>query len=339
MLNHDPSATLSEIGEKSLIEEMLRPLFNPTNELNSVGDDCAALEATSGWLTLISTDRVPADLISFRAGVLGFRALGRYLGALNLSDVAACGGIPQGLLLNCGLPANMLVKDILAIATGFNDIARQFETKVIGGDVTSSSELSLSATVVGQVESGRILRRSGARRGDSVFISREIGLTPVALQYCLRRELFGWLTRDQRELLEAQFTSITPEIDLGRQLAFSGDCTSCMDNTDGIAQSLTELARESRIGIIIREDQLGLSALVDLASRYLDKERTSLALGSGADFGLVGTLRGSWTTESASQRFGRSMRVVGEIVDGQGLYLDREGQRVALKIPGWNYFI
>lgn len=338
MRSYNPSATVQEIGEKALIENILRPLFNPTNERNSVGDDCAAMEAPAGSLTLVSTDRVPADLISFNAGVLNFRTLGRYLGVLNLSDVAACGGVPQGLLLNCGLPGQFKVQDVLAIATGFQEIACQFGANVIGGDVTSSSELCLSATVLGYVESNHMLRRRGARSGDSVFVSRDIGLSPVALIFCLHSNLFEWLTSDQREKLKAQFEAITPEIELGRRLGLSGDCTSCMDNTDGIAQSLTELARESDCAFVVHEEQLHVGSLVTLASNKLDREKTTLALGPGADFGLVGTLRGKWSTEKARKQFGTDIRIIGETESGGGLYLRRGRHTEPLNIPGWNYF-
>jgi thiamine-monophosphate kinase len=338
MHQHKPSATVDEIGEKALIEDILRPLFNPSNEKNSVGDDCAAFDIPSGSLALISTDRVPADLISFRAGILDFRALGRYLGVLNLSDIAACGGMPRGLLLNCGTPGGQKVNDVLAIATGLQEIASKFGASVMGGDVTASAELSLSATVFGHVEADRMLRRRGARPGDSVFVSREIGLTPLALHYCLHRDLFGWLISDQRTRLEAQFLLITPEIELGRKLALSRNCTSCMDNTDGVAQSLSELARESDCAIFIHEEHLVLNPLVTLGAAKLNKEATAFALGPGADFSLIGTLKGSWRTERAQRQFGPNIQIIGEAMAGHGLYLRRNGRVGPLHIPGWNYF-
>ena len=95
--------TIGEIGEKRLITEFIRPFFNETNAPEGVGDDCAMV-ATDGATVLLSTDRVPADLISFRLGILDFEGLGRYLAVLNISDIAACGGTPKALLLNFGLP-------------------------------------------------------------------------------------------------------------------------------------------------------------------------------------------------------------------------------------------
>lgn len=332
------SKTILEIGEKDLIEGILRPLFNPENDRNSIGDDCAAFDVPPGSLALVSTDRVPADLISFRTGVLSYRDLGRYLGVLNLSDIAACGGKPLGLLLNCGFPSQCKVENILDIAVGFQEIAAQFGAKIIGGDVTSSSELSLSATALGHVECQHMLRRSGAQPGDSVFVSREIGMTPVALLRCLHPELFSWLTSDQVTRLEAQFVSITPEIGLGRKLALSGDCTSCMDNTDGVAQSLSELARESDCSIVVHEEYLRLDPLITQTAMKIGRDATALALGPGADFSLIGTLRGSWTNERAQRQFGANIQIIGEVQSGKGLYVSRDSHLEPLRILGWNYF-
>lgn len=338
MTKLDPTAKIIEIGEKALIEEFLRPLFNPTNEKNSVGDDCAAVEIPAGSLALISTDRVPADLISFRTGVLSLHGLGRYLAVLNLSDIAACGGVPLGLLLNCGIPSDFRVHEVLAIAKGFEEAAAQFGTRVVGGDVTSSRELSLSATVLGHVEAAHMLRRSGAKIGDTVFVSREIGLTPLALHYCLEREFFGWLSRDEILQLEGQFASVAPEIELGRSLALSGDCSCCMDNTDGIAQSLSELARESACAILIHENKLQFGSLVRRASMELKKNATTLSLGPGADFGLVGTLRGKWSIKMAREQYGDNIRIIGDVVSGSGLHLRRGEKTEPLSVSGWNYF-
>src|SRR4051812_32258242 len=102
---------ISDIGEKRLIQEFIRPLFNSADRVEGVGDDCAMLSAPEGQLWLFSTDRVPADLIAFRLGVLDHCGLGRYLARLNISDIAACGGTPVALLLNLGLPDDFPYED------------------------------------------------------------------------------------------------------------------------------------------------------------------------------------------------------------------------------------
>jgi thiamine-monophosphate kinase len=328
---------VSDLGEKAIIETILRPLFNPENEANSVGDDCAALSIPEGCFALISTDRVPADLISFRTGAIGPRGLGRYLAVLNLSDIAACGGRPLGLLFNCGLPGSLPLDDLVEISHGLAEVTAGCGAKVVGGDVTSSIELSLSATVIGYVDPNQMLRRRGARAGDSVFVTRAVGLTPLALDVCLNPGAYEWLPVPDRDRLLDQFRAPSAELDLGRALAASGLCTAAMDNTDGIGQSLIELARESRCGMIIREDWLPTIGVVVEAARRSGKGIGPYAMRAGADFCLVGTLAGRWTTDQARSDFGQGMTVIGEVVEGSGVSLETESGTIAVEPTGWNY--
>jgi len=186
-------------------------------------------------MILLSTDRVPADLTAFRSGVLDYYGLGRYLAVLNISDIAACGGTPKALLLNLGLPDATLWNDFKAFCGGVREIAEKFGCPVVGGDLSSSSELSVSATVVGFAGAQQVLTRRAAAPGDSIFISRPAGLTCAALR--VLRDLGGdhaFVAADDWESLTGQFTRLEPMVEFGKQLASSGMCSSCMDNTDGI---------------------------------------------------------------------------------------------------------
>ncbi|MBV9992061.1 MAG: thiamine-monophosphate kinase [Alphaproteobacteria bacterium] len=339
MPRFDPTATVADVGEKFLIEQMLRPMFNPDNNRNLAGDDCAAIEVPPGSFVIASTDRVPADLISFRAGVLDFEHFGRYLGVLNLSDIAACGGVPLVILFNCGLPSELRVDALAAISRGLRDVASRFGCKIAGGDVTSASELSLSATIIGHVDKRRMLRRSGARAGDSIFVSRSLGLTPVALDYCLNRKNYAALTGNDTRRLEAQFTALDPEIDLGQKLSAHGMCTSCMDNTDGVGQCLLELAREAGYGFVVMPDRVQLDPIVAAVASRNGVDALDFALGPGADFALVGTLSGEWSDEKACHTFGGALRILGTVVEGDGVYLARNGAMQRFVPRGWNYFV
>jgi thiamine-monophosphate kinase len=331
--------SIAELGEKVIIEQYLRPLFNPEGDRNSLGDDCAAFSIPSGTLGLISTDRIPADLISFRAGILDYYGLGQYLAVLNLSDVAACGGVPLGMLLNLGLPSDFEVDDLLSFSKGVLATCEAVHARVLGGDMSVAAEISASATSLGFVESDKILRRSGARRGDSIFISRPVGLTPVALRYCLTPGLFSDLAERDVARLVQQFTGLSPMIELGRQLATSGCCSACMDNTDGIGQSLSELARESGAAFILDESDIILHEIVERSAMKMKCDPLTLALGPGADFSLVGTLSGRWSSGKARKRFGNGMQIVGTVQDGEGIFVRSGGHLVPLCVQGWNYFL
>ncbi len=113
---------ISDVGEKSLIHDFIKPFFNADDDPHGVGDDCAML-VVGDTVVLFSTDRVPVDLTAFKLGILDYRGLGGYLARLNLSDIAACGGRPAGLLLNLGLPNSTLYDDVKALCEGFAEEA------------------------------------------------------------------------------------------------------------------------------------------------------------------------------------------------------------------------
>lgn len=168
---HPSRQRLSEVGEKALIRDFIKPFFNIADDPAGVGDDCAMV-AFGNEVALLSTDRVPSDLTAFRLGILDYTGMGDYLARLNLSDIAACGGNPAGLLLNLGLPPDIAYDDVQAICRGFESCARRHGAPVLGGDITSACELSISATSIGRAVRQQVLTRRGARPGDSVFVSR-----------------------------------------------------------------------------------------------------------------------------------------------------------------------
>lgn len=330
---------ISDIGEKRLIAEFVQPLFNSGDDVGGVGDDCAMLEGANGEVWLFSTDRVPADLISFKLGILDYYGLGKYLARLNLSDISACGGVPRALLLNLGLPEDLPYEDFKAICRGFGEMAQSCDCQVLGGDITSSKELSISATSIGTTLKGRVLTRRGAKPGDSIFISRPLGVTPAAFGYYLRcdREKLT-LSDAEISILNGQFTALEPLVNLGCALAESGKCSSCMDNSDGVGQSLLELSIASKVRFVVREKDIELPPVVSQIACSLNEDPIQLAFSAGSDFSLVGTLEGAWSLDQAKERFGTNIRILGYVEDGDGVFLDRAIGRKALEFSGWNYF-
>jgi thiamine-monophosphate kinase len=329
-------ATVAEVGEKRLIAEIVRPLFDGQSAEKYLGDDCATITVPDGNRLLASTDRVPADLIPFRLGVLDFKGLGRHLAYLNLSDIAACGGVPLGLLLNMGIPPALRVTDFEAICLGFRDAALRYDCRVIGGDISGSSELSLAATSLGYCPEAEVLRRSGARPGDIVFASRPVGLTPAAL-WALRAKDTS-LPVNSSIALREHFLQVCPMLSAGRSLAASKKCTSCMDNTDGVAQSLAELATESGVAIVIEWEKVSIPELVRQISELAGADATDFAFGAGLDFSLVGTADPTLDLGVCADKYCGGPFAIGRVEEGKGLFLERGGRKKPFMIRGWDYF-
>jgi thiamine-monophosphate kinase len=334
------SLKISDIGEKRLIKEFIRPLFNSTNRVEGVGDDCAMLDAPGGFLWLFSTDRVPADLIAFRLGILDYSGLGKYLARLNISDIVACGGTPLALLLNLGLPDDLFYDDFKSLCTGFGEVAESHGCQVLGGDITASRELSISATSIGSTKKTDVLTRRGAKKGDSIFITRPLGMTPAAFAYHLRcRENISCLTEEETVTLNRQFTSLEPLVSLGLILSASHRCGSCMDNTDGVGQSLKELSIASGSAFIVRAEAIDIPPLVTRIAHYLGEDPVTLAFSAGADFSLVGTLDGQWSQLEVDNQLSSELKIIGYVEEGDGVYMEDSFGRRPLQFSPWNYFL
>lgn len=328
---------LKDIGEKALIADIIRPLFNPDRFPTRVGDDCALIEVSGDLCVCVSTDRVPADLRSFKLGLIDFRQLGQYLAVLNISDIAAAGGRPVALLLNLAFPPDFLVDDFQALLGGAKDAADRYGVVISGGDLSDSAEMNLVATSIGLVNRRQALLRSGAKPGDRVFCTDYIGISAAAFAHYLRPSGTNPLplTVDQELVLTKHFRDPVPQVELGQRLATSGSWTSAMDVTDGVAQSFSEIAAASSCGIILDADSLPVHEICRLVASHYKLDPIDLVLGAAADFQLVGSLNPS---RPGFEDLARSLRIIGEVVDDAGVFLRSSGVLTKLTPRGWNYY-
>ncbi|WHX50772.1 thiamine-phosphate kinase [Paenibacillus woosongensis] len=334
------SLTLKDIGEKKLISSTIKPLFNPGNNPDLSGDDCAVIRVPkSNHSISLSTDRVPADLISFKLGIIDYYGLGYYLAVLNISDVYASGSKPVGLLLNLAFPDDFKVKDFDQILLGIKNACDEYRCNVIGGDLSHSIEMSLSATSVGVSESSRTIYRSGAKVGHLVYCSDYLGLTSTAFHYYLQAKPKGLrLSEEEESVLANQFRNPRARATFSEALSKHGECVTAMDNTDGAAQSYLEIAEINNLGITLDVDQLKIHEISYKVANYINKDIVEVALGSGADFQLLGTIDPQTYEEHKDQLDSTGMVIVGRCIAGEGIHLKRDGQVNPFEIKGWDYF-
>lgn len=334
----DEAGTISEWGEKRIIREIILPLFNPQGDPYGVGDDCAVLHPLPGQALLLSTDRVPADLLAFKHAVIDYQGFGSHLAAINISDIAASGGSPAALLLNFGLPANLRVSDLVALCEGVLRIAGPVGCVIAGGDISSATELSVSATSIGFAPIDQILLRNGAMADDLVFFSRPAGLTPAAFWMLTTPDSSQLLDQAAWTELTAHLSGLRPMVDLGWGLGESGLCTSCMDNTDGLAQTLTELGEASGVGVELDQSAIDVPPVVRSVAALCGQDSYDFALSAGHDFSLVGTIRPDTPPPVLAHLVSLGVRIVGKATERLGIRLrSNQGIRDCV-VPGWNYF-
>ena len=239
-----------------------------------VGDDCALLQPPGGETIAISTDMLVEGRHFFAgtdACALGHKAL-----AVNLSDLAAMGARPLGFTLALALPAADPAW-LEPFSQGLMALADTQAIELIGGD-TTRGPLTLSITVFGSVPLTQALRRSGARAGDELWISGNLGDARLALA-----ALQGDLTLDDKDLAIAseRLHRPTPRVNLG--LALRGIATSAIDISDGLLGDLAHVLDASGVGAIVTANSLPIG---DALARRERQQQLDFALNGGDDYEL-----------------------------------------------------
>lgn len=331
-------ATVSDFGEKGIIKELIRPLCESSKIPLGVGDDAAMLEIPAGLHMLVSTDKIPEDLLAIQLGLMDSFKHGRYLATVNISDIAAMGGIPIGLLATLALPADFSFDYLREFIRGFVAGGAEWDAPVVGGDTGWGSSVCLSATIIGAVEPDKVLTRSGARPNDTVFVTGPVGGFGTALAYFTVAKPRGLnLPPDQEAWLLDRLILPQARVDAGRRLATSGVCKACMDITDGVSQSLRELAAASGYSFVIDEHRLPIHPATSTVAAFLEVPVRRIVFGIGLDLELIGAL--ACGLDTIPQGLADLVYPIGQVQEGQPEAFIADGA-VVLPVPknGWQHF-
>jgi thiamine-monophosphate kinase len=313
------AGTLRDLGERRIISEILMPRYAASTRF---GDDCASVVLTPGTdeLLVATTDPCPPPM----ATALGFDDLyftGWLLSTLNLSDLAAAGARPLGLLTSLTLPADTPIESFTRLLDGIDACCAAVGTQVVGGNLKESQKLDVSATALGSCSRHELLTRNGARPGDRVVVVGDFGsFWAGALGYRAGLIAEGDTAHD---LMRNVLTPV-PKVPAMRALAEAGLLRAAMDNSDGLYPSLIQLSGASGLGIVLEADQIAFApAVKDMAER-LSTEPIRLALGWG-DWHVVAACDPSRLREVTSVALAH-----GTQVRDIGTFDHRNGVRVRL---------
>ncbi|MFP4654869.1 MAG: thiamine-phosphate kinase [Methanohalobium sp.] len=178
----DKSIPISAIGERSLIA-YISEIFNTSNNpdvIKKAGeDDCAVIDLGAEEFLVVTTDMLhrktdfPLQMSAWQIGWMS--------AAVNLSDVAAMGASPSGILAAFGLPEDTELGFVEDVSKGLKDCANYCETSVIGGDMDNHDELTITGTAIGRIHKQNLLTRSGAKKGDKICVTGYTGSAGAAL--------------------------------------------------------------------------------------------------------------------------------------------------------------
>jgi thiamine-monophosphate kinase len=270
---------LSDLGEFGLIQRIQRMLPIGRGVRIGIGDDAAWVENPSG------TSLVTADLliegVHFDLKWISFFELGYKSLAVNLSDIAAMGGVPAYAILSLGIPADLDTDKVDEFYRGIKAITRSNDVAVAGGDTNTSKSLIVSVCVIGHAPY-RPIRRSGAGVGDDIYVTGTLGDSALALSFL--RDHKGRLQRKDLAKLLKRHHRPTPRLAAGALLAKHRLATAMIDVSDGLIQDLAHICRASGTGAVIRQDHLPLSPTYRALA---GKDGACHALTGGEDYELL----------------------------------------------------
>jgi thiamine-monophosphate kinase len=311
------------LSEFELIDRFFRR--PPRHAILGVGDDAALIAPRPGYELAVSVDMLVAGRHFFADAEP--EALGHKTLAVNLSDMAAMGATPRWALLACALPDADPVW-LAAFARGFFALADAFEVDLVGGD-TTRGPLNLCVTILGEVPAGRALLRSGARPGDAVYVSGELGDAALALAH--HRSAIA-LDADELARCDAALLRPTPRVALGEQIR--GLASAAIDVSDGLVGDLGHVLEASGVGATIELDRLPRSPA--LQRRLAGSERTlalQCLLAGGDDYELCFTAPAHADLEPLSRQLDLGLTRIGIIETRPGLVVQDEHARPLGNLP------
>lgn len=305
----------------------------------SARDDCAVY-SLPGMDLVVGSDYVRGVGFSmYEQGQLSYYDLGYYLAVANLSDVAAMGSLPTGVLVVVRYPRGFPDADFDEVMRGAAAAAERYGTRIVGGDTGSADHLYLSGTALGVSEPGKALLRSGARPGDHLFVSGETGVAMAARRYFEHVADGGVrLADDVEHALGESWRRPHAEVDLGLGLARSGVVTSCQDTSDGLKATIEQIAEASGVGFDVMADGVAYSPLVKEVSAVTGQAVEDLTFGDSVDFRLVFTVRdGATAVADALEKFPTAIHLGTATDDGAVRLVRRDGSASPLPGKPWRH--
>lgn len=288
---------ISHVGEFGLIDRMKAVLGSGTGNaalIASIGDDAAVYRVDDDTAHVITTDAL-VEGVHFDRSFMPWPHLGAKAISVNVSDVAAMNAVARYAVVSIGLPRNMSVEMVESLYVGMRDACARYGIDLVGGDTTASPQVVLSVTVVGEVELSRLVFRRGARPGDLVCVTGDVGGAYAGLQALL----------EQRRSIQEMGDSYTPDLDpyryvIKRQLTPEARVDviadwakrgvrprALVDVSDGVASEVHHLCRASGCGARIR----GAALPIDPETRFVADEQMqdvdTYALFGGEDYELL----------------------------------------------------
>jgi len=311
------------LGEKKLIQQIRRSARGGESVVTGIGDDCAVLSVPPGHELLVTTD-FTIEKVHFRRDWHRPELVGRRCLTRGLSDIAAMGGEPRAAFLSLAVPGDVPQKWVDRFLKGLLDLAEEFKVPLAGGDTAQSAGgIQADIVVVGSVPRGKAVLRSGAKAGERIYVTGELGGSAAALARL-----------EESKPLGAEYVRhFRPQarVAVGQWLRQQGVASAMIDVSDGLSTDLEHICQESHVGAEIEAEAIP-RAQVGLGKKRVALE---LALHGGDDYELLFTSAAAIPSEVEGVRVTR----IGRTTQSAGMRLiGADGKARRLAAAGWEHF-
>ena len=336
-----PEMKASELGEFGLIERLAGALatqagVEPAGRLAvGIGDDAAVWRA-NGSAIVATTDTLVSG-VHFLAGRTPARDLGWKALAVNVSDVAAMGGVPEFALVTLGLPSDAEVDDIDELYRGLAEAGDAYQVVIAGGDIVSAPTFVVTIALAGRAdidEAGEpcVLRRGAAQMGDIIAVTGSLGGSAGGLR--VLRD--GVEESDAARALVQRHRRPQARVEAGRAAVAAG-VRCAIDVSDGLLQDIGHVCRASKLGAVVWSDRLPLDPALTTVFEHDEVIRYAAAGGEDYELVLTGTQE---QIDAVAARIDVPLTVVGEMViqeEHRSSLLDESAKEIELPAAGWEH--
>jgi thiamine-monophosphate kinase len=336
---------ISQLGEFGLIDRINAKVeLSQKSTLKGIGDDAAVIDTGGEESFLLSTDML-VEGIHFDLAYIPLQHLGYKAVAVNVSDIAAMNGKAEQITVSIALSSRFSVEAVDALYEGIRAACKSYGVDLVGGDTTSSrSGLVISISVVGRAKKDQVVYRSGAKPGDILCVSGDLGAAFIGLQVLEREKEVYNSNPDMQPNLERY------EYLVGRQLKPEARTnivfdlqeagvlpTAMIDVSDGLASELFHIAKNSQVGVRIFEDKIPIDQIAYETAVEFNLDPVTCALNGGEDYELLFTIS---QADHEKIKNHPDIHLIGYVHEKQheNLMITKGGNAVPLQAQGWNHF-
>lgn len=318
--------TVSDLGERKLISLAFQ-IYKEHNPDVDLSDDCAIIPINDEYF--LATSDMISEKTHIPQGMTPWQ-IGWFVTAINLSDIAAKGATPLGLLLSLGMPKSYPEASFLNIIKGASSCATQYDTAIIGGDTKEHDSIVISGTALGKIHQDFFMSRKGAKPGDVIAVTGSLGKAAAG---------FYELQNFQKKGAVNSLCEPMPRIKEGRCLAKTQKVHCSMDLSDGLSSSLYQLAELNNVGFQIDQEKIPISQTL----RYYAKtdstlDEIHLSLHFGGDYELFLTVPSEYISllQNKLAKYETSLTVIGKVTEEKKIFINTS-EKKNIVLPNLGY--